>query len=630
MLKLLRSGAQTWVAKIFFVVLVGSFGVWGISRSLVGSTPDAVVTVGDQKVGTREFRLTYERQLALASRQFGRRLTAEQARAFGLEQQVLSQLAAGAALDELSQKMKLGLSQKRLAEQIAAEPAFRAPNGQFDRQIFRATLRNAGLREEDYINSQSKAAVRSQIIDAVADGFQAPKTLINAMTEYRKQTRDIRYMLISSSNIDPVKAPSEDELKKWYEQKKANYRAPEYRKFAYLKLEPSDIIDPSSVSEDDVKADYEKNKDHYRVPGSRTIEQLSFESKDKADAAEAKLKSGEATFDQLVTDSGRKLSDVMLGNFTEDKVPDPKIAKAAFDIKADGGTSPVVKGSFGPVILRATEIKPEGDKSYGEVKDQIRHELALSKAADQVLNIHDKYEDLRASGATLEEAAKQLNLKAVEVKDIDAEGKDMKGDAVKNIPEEKKLLSAVFNTDEGVDSLAVDIGTTGYIWFDVQSITPAHDRKLSEVHDKVVADWTQEKTKDAVAAKAAEQVKKIKDGAKIDDLASSLGVAVEEKTGLKRNSEDAVLGSQAISTAFDGPKGYAASARTADNSEQIVLVVSNTGTDDTVDALSNDSKQIKTLANAAGDDILDQMVAKLQTAYGVSINPKLAEQIMAR
>ena len=70
------------------------FGVWGVSTSLVTGTTDAVVTVGDVKVSPSDFRLAYERQLAQLSRQFGTRLTRDQAKAFGVEAQVYSQLVA--------------------------------------------------------------------------------------------------------------------------------------------------------------------------------------------------------------------------------------------------------------------------------------------------------------------------------------------------------------------------------------------------------------------------------------------------------------------------------------------------------------------------------------------------------
>ncbi|HWU63716.1 MAG TPA: SurA N-terminal domain-containing protein [Ensifer sp.] len=630
MLDLLRRGAQTWVAKIFFVLLVGSFGVWGVSRSLVASTPDAVITVGDQKVGTHEFRLAYERQIAGISRQLGQRITPDQARAFGIESQVYGQLAAGAALDQLSIKMNLGLSEARLAEEIAKEPAFRAANGKFDRQVFAATLRNAGFTEADYIQSQTKVAIRSQLVDAIADGFKAPKTLTDAMAQYRAQTRDIKYILLSSSNVDAVKPPADDVLAKWYDAHKGAYRAPEYRKFTYMKLEPADILDAATVSDADVKADYEKNKARYTTPGSRSIELLPFPDRTAAEKADQRLKSGEITFDKFIEETGRKPADVMLGNFEKSKVPDPKIADAAFAIPNDGGVSGVVDGAFGPVILRVTNIKPDSQAPFEQVKDKIRRDMALAQAAQDIMNVRDRYEDLRASGASLEEAAKQLKLSSITVEAVDASGKDMKGEPVKDLPAQQKLLGEVFKTEQGVDALPISIGQDGYVWFDVKDVIAARDRKLEEVRDRVLADWTTEQTQKELDAKADAILKDIKDGKALSDIATGLGVNLEDKSGIKRNTEDAVLSQQAISAAFGGAEGHAAAAWTADKSEKIVLQVTATGTDTNADPLADDNRQIEQLANSAGDDMLDEMVTKLQGQYGVAVNQALAQQAMAR
>ncbi|MCO6186061.1 peptidylprolyl isomerase [Rhizobium sp. L1K21] len=631
MMDLLRRGAQTWIAKFFFVLLVASFGVWGISSSLVSSPSTAVVTVGDQTVDAPEFRLNYERQLALLSRQLGTRLTTEQARAFGVDRQVFAQLAAGAALDQLADDMNLGLSEERLAQIIAEEPAFRAPSGRFDRTVFANALRNAGLNEEDYIKSQSKVAVRSQIVDAVANGFEPPAALSSALKEYQNQVRDVDYIVLSSANIDPIAAPSDDVLSKWFEEHKKEYRAPEYRTFTYLKLEPSDIMDVNAVAESEVKADYEKNKDRYSTPASRTIDQLSFADKAAADDAAAKLASGEATFDELVKENGKTEKDVNLGNFTPATFPDKKTADAAFAISENGGTSPVVDGTFGPVILRATDIKPENTKSYDEVKDEIRKDIALNLAADEILNVHDAYEDARAGGATLAEAAKQLRLTPVKISDIDENGEDMSGKKVADLPEERKLLTSVFDTDPGVEALPIDIGREGYLWFEVDSITPDRDRTLDEVKDKVLADWKAEATADALKAKAQAVLQDVKGGKSLEEVATELALPVNTKSNLKRSgSADAVFGNEAVAGAYGGPEGHAATAPSADGSAQLVLVVKSTGEGASVDALSADNGQVERLAQAAGDDILDQMVSKLQATYGVQINQTLAQQAMVR
>ncbi len=629
MLEFLRRAAQTWVVKGLMALLVVSFGVWGVSTSLVSGSADAVVTVGDVKVSPSDFRLAYERQVAQLSRQFGTRLSREQAKAFGVEAQVYSQLVAGATLDQLSNDMNLGLSQDRLATLISDDPAFRGVNGQFDRLTFSSVLRNAGLREKDYINNRSQVAVRSQIVEALSDGYIPPKVLGDALRQYRNQTRTIDYLLLSNANIDPVKAPSDEVLKPWFETHKADYRAPEFRKISYVKLEPSDIADPASVTDEEIRADYDKRKDSFRTPETRTVEQLSFPSRAEADAAAVKLSAG-TSYDQLVTAAGKTASDVLLGDFTRDRMPDAKLADAAFAVKADGQTTPVIDGAFGPIILRVTNIKPETLRGFDDVKEELRKDLALSNAADEIMGIHDKFEDARVSGASMQEAASQTNLKLVVLNAVDARGNDAEGEEIVGIPEAKTLLSEAFKAEVGAETLPVNLGRDGYVWFDVEEITPARDRTLDEAREKVVADWTAEQQRNALAAKATELKGRVEKGETLAAIAAELGIAVETKSGLRRSSEDAALSPAAVTAAFGGANGLVANAPGIGGEGQILLKVTEVDDDNPGDALDNDDRQINAIAQASGDDILDQMVSELQKGYGVAINQQLADLALSQ
>ena len=138
-------------------------------------------------------------------------------------------------------------------------------------------------------------------------------------------------------------------------------------------------MDLSAVTEQQIKDDYEKNKARYTTPETRTIEQLVFKSPEAATAAFDSLRSG-ATFDKLVTAEGKTPADTLIGTLAKDKIADKAVAEAAFALKANE-VSPVVKGAFGPVLLRVTEIKPEVVKSVAEVSDQIRKELAVNEAS---------------------------------------------------------------------------------------------------------------------------------------------------------------------------------------------------------------------------------------------------------
>ena len=629
MLVVLRKASKTLFAKILLILLVASFGVWGVSASLFSNTSDTVVAVGDQTVSSSDFAFAYQRQVSDMSSRFGMQLTTEQARAFGIEAQVFSQLAAGAALDQLAADMNLGLSQDRLAQLIADDPAFKNAAGSFDRGLFSSRLRSAGLREDDYIQERSKVAIRSQIVDATADGFVAPKVLIDAIKSYRYENRDINYLLLTNANIEPVKAPDDATLAAWFDTTKSGYRAPEYRSFTYVKLEPADIADTSAITDEQIREDYERRKATYEIAGTRTIEQLSFENREVADAALSELQNG-TSFDQLVSDQGKTAGDVLLGEFTRDRLPDPALAEAAFAVTTEGGTTPVVDGALGPVILRISNIKDGRTQSLDEVKEEIRTALADSAAIADIITVHDQFEDLRAGGSTLKEAADQLKLKTATITDIDRRGLDNRETEIAGIPERDKLLTEVFRTDIGVEALPVNLGNNGFIWFDVTDIKPERDRELAEVREKAVADWTAEQQRIALGALAESLRKRIADGGKLEDIASELGIAVESKAGITRRSEDAVLGPAAVTAAFSGPQGTVATASGADPSTQILLSVTAVRDQPTGGVPLSEDQQIGQLANAAGDDILDQMVSQLQAEYGVVFNQALAQQAIVR
>ncbi|MBF3019215.1 SurA N-terminal domain-containing protein, partial [Pseudomonas aeruginosa] len=66
--------------------------------------------VGGTEISAEQFRQIYTDRLQQLGRQFGRPLTPEQARAFGIDRQVLQQTLAEAAMDEEARRMGLNQS----------------------------------------------------------------------------------------------------------------------------------------------------------------------------------------------------------------------------------------------------------------------------------------------------------------------------------------------------------------------------------------------------------------------------------------------------------------------------------------------------------------------------------------
>src|ERR1700759_1548875 len=129
MLRGLRKASSNWLGKSIMTlvmrVLIVNFGVWGIADIFRGFGQSTVAKVGHTEISLNEFRQIYTDRLQQIGRQFGRPLTPEQARAFGLDRQVLQQTIAEAALDENARRLGLGQSDDQIRDVIMNDPNFK-------------------------------------------------------------------------------------------------------------------------------------------------------------------------------------------------------------------------------------------------------------------------------------------------------------------------------------------------------------------------------------------------------------------------------------------------------------------------------------------------------------------------
>src|SRR6202790_1471289 len=182
MLRGMRKASSNWLGKIIMATVMGvlivSFGVWGIADIFRGFGQSTLAKVGHTEISTEQFRQIYTEKLQQIGRQFGRPLTMEQARAFGLDRQVLQQTIAEAALDEEARRLGLGQSNDETMRLIFSDPNFKGVNGAFDPARFEATIRQAGFTEQRFIAEQRRVSLRRQIAGPITAGLPPPKSLL--------------------------------------------------------------------------------------------------------------------------------------------------------------------------------------------------------------------------------------------------------------------------------------------------------------------------------------------------------------------------------------------------------------------------------------------------------------------
>lgn len=628
MLDSLRNASRSWFSKILLGLLVLSFAAWGVSGVFTdGFGSNAVVQAGGSTVTPTEFRLAYDRQVSAMSRQFQTQLTRDQAKALNIPGQVTGQLVAGVLLDEQARNMGLGMSKDHLARLTGEDQAFQDGSGRFSSNQFNAVLRQAGMSPQDYFASRSKFALRQQIVEAVSDGMSAPDALLKALALYEGEGRTVDYITLTQEKPEAIAAPDEAAMKKWYEDHLANYRAPEYRKVSFVPLEAQDIADEADVTPEEIQDYYKKNIARFSTPEKRTIQQLNFANDDEAKAASEKIKAG-TSFADLVTQSGKKPEDVTLGTFVKADLPDAVIADAAFALPANG-TSDVVKGAFGPVILHVSAIEPSVVKTEAEVTPEIRKTLALTQALTSLNAVHDSYEEERGNGATLNQAADKLKLKVHTIEAVDAEGKGLDGKPVADLPQLPQFLTSVFQSDQGIDNDALPTPSRGYIWYQLDGITPARDRTLDEVKDQVIAEWKQDQATKQLLTKGEELRKRIEDGESLDTIAQELGLEKQTKRGLTRTATDPDLAATAIAQIFGGPDKHSGIAAGINKDTQILFKVTETTEPTGVSAESLPQGTRDAISSRISDDLLEQLVGRLQSEYPVKINQTLMDQALA-
>ncbi|MCK1720160.1 SurA N-terminal domain-containing protein [Bradyrhizobium sp. 141] len=627
MLRGMRKASSNWLGKTIMAVVMGvlivSFGVWGIADIFKGFGQSTVAKIGSTEISLNEFRQIYTDRLQQISRQFGRPLTPDQARAFGLDRQVLQQTIAEAALDEEARRLGLGQSDEQIRQLIMNDPNFKGVGGNFDANRFQAVIRNFGYTEQRYVAEQRKVSLRRQITGAIGAGLEPPKTMLDVLTRFQNEQRAIEFVKLDAAQAGTIDAPSPETLAAYFEDHKVQFRAPEYRKLAFVVVSPEEIGKWTEVSDEDAKKMFEQRKDRLGTPEKRQIQQLVFPNVADAQAARERLVGG-MSFEDLGKERGLSASDVDLGLVTKSSLA-AAVGDAAFALPA-GEISQPIQGGLGVAIVRVDKIEPGKEADYASLAGDIKREIATERARVKVADLRDKMEDERGGGSSVIDAAQKLGLTAVTIDAVDRSGRAPNGQAVANIPQGLDVVSQAFNTDVGVDNDSISF-KGGYVWYDVLAITPSRDRNLDEVRDQVEARWRQDQIAAKLKAKATEMVQKLEAGGKLADEAAAIGAKVETATGFKRDDSPAGVPAAVVSAAFRTAKDGVGQTAVSGGSEVVVFRVTDI-VDPAVDAASDAFKKLKeSLDRAQTEEQVASYVNRLETDIGTTINQAAFAQV---
>src|SRR5690606_2193748 len=201
MLTALRKRAGTGVVRIYLLVLVLSFDVWGIGDIFRIRSDTAVLSIGEQEVTGAELINAFNRDVRRLQSQLGMAIDSQQAREMGVLEATIQQTIARGLFDEATRELGLMVPDEAVSETIRNNPAFRDEFGRFDRFRFERLLRENGFSEAGYVEATRRDIVRQQLLDALVSGVPAPQVMAEALYRYQEERRVAKVLRIPNSEL---------------------------------------------------------------------------------------------------------------------------------------------------------------------------------------------------------------------------------------------------------------------------------------------------------------------------------------------------------------------------------------------------------------------------------------------
>jgi len=616
MLEAIRKRSGGIVVKGLLGLLILSFAMWGIADVFSPSGADhTLAKVGDVEVRPEQVRRDYQREMDRLSSTFGTRLTEEQGRMFGIGQSVVQRAVERTLYDLAAKDLGILASDSLVRTNISNQATFKNANGEFERARFQQVLQRNRLTEAGFVNLVRGDIMRSMYLSMVDTVPLTPKSMATALYAYHNEQRIAETVTFDYSAVTNVPEPDEAALAKFHEENATTYTAPEYRKLTFISLTAEEIAKEIAVSDDAIAKAYEERLGEFSNPEKRNLQQIRFKDEATAKQAHSRLKTGDDFLIVAKELTGMSADATALGDMKRTELM-PALAEAAFSLETDGFTDPL-KSILGWHILRLKGITPARQKSLAETTPELKEQIAAETAIDSLYKLANRLEDELGGGASLEEAARSLNLKLTSQGDVDNKGMTPAGTMVENLPG-GTFLEVAFSTGNAEESSLTEAGEDGYFIVRVDSVTEPSLRPLDNVRADVINAWNAQQRRQMAQKNGEAMIAALNAGGDLNRLASAKGLTVSLTEPVVRTGNGGTLSRELVNQLFNAKTGSSVGA--PDNKGFSVARLKQTVAANPIAEADKLKTMSKTLSDSIRSDLLGQLADALRLRYPVTIN----------
>ncbi len=588
------------------MLILGLMGFGAVSFTGSGT---AVATVGDEEVSVNDYARALQQEQRALQAQTGQSFTVSQMIEFGMDRAILNRLVSVAAIDNEVKRIGVSTGDDNLLREISEIDAFQGIDGSFDRESYAFALQNAGLSEREFEADIRQETARTLVQGAVISGVKMPPMMQKTLLDYVGSRRSFSYVVLSANDVIlPQVAPSDAELRQFYDDNIADFTLPETKSISFVQLSPEMVIDDIEIDEATIEALFNDRAEIYQLPERRLVERLVFGDQSAAETAKAQLDLGGTVFEALVADRGLALADIDMGDVTRQDLGDA--AEGIFAAEAGSVVGPL-PSNLGPALYRINGILDARTTALDDVRDELRRELAGDSARRLIEARSEDIEDLLAGGVTLEELADSDGLTFGQI-DWTPQSED--GIAAYD-GFRARAASVTLEDFPTVDFLA-----DGSLYaLRLDEVLEPRPQPFDEAQDDLSTAWNADRIAKAVAAQAEDLKTETTEAGAFPETAN---VAVEE--GLTRTAYLDLTPANMMNEIFEMEVG---DLRVVEGSENTVVV----RLDETLPPAETDD--LTTLANAISQQLDQSLAQALFDAYANELlqqaDPQVNPQTLA-
>jgi peptidyl-prolyl cis-trans isomerase D len=355
------------------------------------ASSEVVASVDGRDVTAGQFQRRFAAQMQAYQQAYGGNINPQLLRQLGIERQILQQMVDEQAALSEAERRGITVSDEELRAQIFSIPAFQE-NGRFiGEQRYQLMLRSQRppMTPSEFEDSLRRSMTVDKLRAALTDWMSLSDNELRSEYKARNEKVKLQVVALTADKFRDKVTVTDDDVAKYFDAHKAEYRIGERRKVKYLLIDQEQLRLKSVPTPADVQAHYNQNLQQYQTPEQVRASHILLKTEGKDEAAVKKqaedlLKQVKAGGDfaelakKFSEDEGSKVNGGDLDYFGRGRMV-PEFEQAAFTLPP-GQISDLVRTQYGFHIIKVVDKKAASTRSLDEVRAEITDQLQFQKA----------------------------------------------------------------------------------------------------------------------------------------------------------------------------------------------------------------------------------------------------------